>query len=535
MRLGPRANGDPAWPCALAIFVLVLLALLPRLGAQQIWSREEARPALVAREMRATGEWAVPHIGGRVYAAKPPLFPWLVAVLSPRGVSAVSLRLPSVLAAAGTAALTYALGAQLVAPGAGLVAAAALASSFAFVQWARTGRMEMLLTFWITLGCWSLLRWLATGRRTDAVLLGLWMGLGVLTKGPSGLVPAAVAAIVLAAARPGARGLGRAALACALAAGGVPALWLLFAWLTAPDAARYLAEVGPKFVSELAEERARNPLALVGVGFLPWTLWLPLVAVLLARAGRRGAGVLLVPLAWIATVLLIFSTVVYARDAYFLPLYPPLALLVGWAWQVTPTRWSWALGAPLVVAGIGVAAVVAGVRPLGRIRLGPGRAALDATPTMVVLALLAVGAAAGGLLLLRARRRVGAAAGFAGATIATLIVTEVTLVTPALDVQYPIAAAAARLAEKLPPDALVAYVDRHHVTALVFHLPHRSMQLASFEEMAGFRGRRGVFLLVPEDAPAERAAAGPDTVLVETVRFHGTGYALMGGRGAAGR
>src|SRR5262245_48915125 len=144
----------------LAVFVVVMLLLLPDLGGQNVWSKDEARDGLVARDMLERGTWLVPHIGGRVYPYKPPLFHWLVAVVSVRGLTEWSLRLPSVLAAAATAAVTFAIGARLVAPGTGLAAVAVLVSSPAFVEWARMGRLEMLLVFWITLGSWSAMRWL---------------------------------------------------------------------------------------------------------------------------------------------------------------------------------------------------------------------------------------------------------------------------------------------------------------------------------------------------------------------------------------
>jgi 4-amino-4-deoxy-L-arabinose transferase-like glycosyltransferase len=125
------------------VFVITALALLPDLGGQYVWSKDEARDGLVARDMVERGHRLIPHIAGRVYPYKPPLFHWLVALLSPQGVTEWSLRLPSVLAGAATVAVTYAMGARLATPAAGLVAAATLASSFAFVEWARTGRLEM--------------------------------------------------------------------------------------------------------------------------------------------------------------------------------------------------------------------------------------------------------------------------------------------------------------------------------------------------------------------------------------------------------
>src|SRR5262245_21669494 len=49
------------------------------LGERNIWIPLEARYALVAREMMETGYWILPHLGGEVYADKPPMLFWCIA------------------------------------------------------------------------------------------------------------------------------------------------------------------------------------------------------------------------------------------------------------------------------------------------------------------------------------------------------------------------------------------------------------------------------------------------------------------------
>src|SRR5215475_7753872 len=211
---------------SLLVAAAAFLAFVVALGDQCVWSDDETRPGLVAREMVLRGHWLVPHLAGHVYPDKPPLFAWLVALASPRGVSEWSLRLPAAAAAAATVGVTHAIAARVAGPGAGLVAAAVLAASPAIVHWARMGRMESLLVLWIALTFWSALAWLETGARRQAALAGLWMGLGVLTKGPFALiaVPAVALASVAHRASPVSPRSGvLIAIAAALA---VPAMWL---------------------------------------------------------------------------------------------------------------------------------------------------------------------------------------------------------------------------------------------------------------------------------------------------------------------
>jgi 4-amino-4-deoxy-L-arabinose transferase-like glycosyltransferase len=52
------------------------------LGNRLLWIPQEARNALIAREMWQGGQWLLPHVGGMVYPDKPPLLFWAIALLS---------------------------------------------------------------------------------------------------------------------------------------------------------------------------------------------------------------------------------------------------------------------------------------------------------------------------------------------------------------------------------------------------------------------------------------------------------------------
>ncbi len=102
--------------------VLIAAATLPQfllgLGDRNIWIPLEARYALVAREMLETGQWILPHLGGMVYADKPPLLFWSIALLSALGpgVTEWTARLPSALAAVGVCLMTWRLGVRCFSP-----------------------------------------------------------------------------------------------------------------------------------------------------------------------------------------------------------------------------------------------------------------------------------------------------------------------------------------------------------------------------------------------------------------------------------
>jgi 4-amino-4-deoxy-L-arabinose transferase-like glycosyltransferase len=97
---------------AIVVFVVALSAFVPWIGTQEIWSKDEARTALIVKEMLRTGDWSLPRVPGGDYSRKPSLYHWLVAFTARRGLDETSLRLPAAIAAAGTAALTYLVGAN---------------------------------------------------------------------------------------------------------------------------------------------------------------------------------------------------------------------------------------------------------------------------------------------------------------------------------------------------------------------------------------------------------------------------------------
>ena len=512
-----------------AIFLVAFLALVPWLGDRYAWPKDEARLGLVIKEMMATGEWWVPKVGDGVYSKKPPLYPWLVALLSRRGLTEWTLRLPAALAAAATVAVTYLIGARLVAPAAGLVAAGLLAASPLFFQWGRIGRMESLLALFITLAFWSLARWLDGGRRVDALLFGIWVGLGVLTKGPAALLPVAAGALALLCLR--GRWPGRAwDLALGLACGGgVLLLWVGIAAARAPDFGRYAAGLVPLIAQEMGR-RAQHRLygaGVVALGFLPWSLLLPGVLVLLVRFWRDARRPLLLPLVWAGVVLVVFTIIISPREVYLLPMFPALALLVGWAWHTAPPRARWWLVAPLGV-GLGVLAA-AGVA----VTLAPQAIVVHGVPVPLPRWFgTAAAVAAGGLggaayFLLRRGRPATATTVLASGTLALLLVGEVFLQTPVFNRVYPVRPTAERFHGALPPDAEVAFVDLKHVTALVFYLPRRTVQLPSLEAIRDLDPARRVYLLLPElEFAAVQGTMRLPVRRVDDVEMDGTVYVL---------
>ncbi|MGZ3535706.1 MAG: ArnT family glycosyltransferase, partial [Thermodesulfobacteriota bacterium] len=82
-----------------AVIAIGIALFFFNLGGRDLWEPDETRYAVVAQEMKETGNWILPHLNGEIYAEKPPLFFWLVNLsTSFLGNNEFTNRLPSALA-----------------------------------------------------------------------------------------------------------------------------------------------------------------------------------------------------------------------------------------------------------------------------------------------------------------------------------------------------------------------------------------------------------------------------------------------------
>jgi 4-amino-4-deoxy-L-arabinose transferase-like glycosyltransferase len=287
----------------------------------------------IAREMVRSGHWLTPHLAGRVWFDKPPLFYWAsAAAMAVLGPTELAARLPSALAAALLAGLVFTLGRRFFGRVAGWMAAAVLATSLQTIILGRAAVTDMLfaLTLMATLGAFAL--WYE-GKGSGigwAALCGVSLGLAALCKGPVAPVLLGTTVVVfLLWERQAARLLRvdtlMAILGCVLVAG--------------PWYAAMLAQHRPEFVSQFIDlnnfKRFSRPehrgstspfyfLPVLLVGLFPWSFFLPCAA---AAGPRSWAGRLL--LAWSAVVFMFFSVSSTKLVTYIYPLYPAVALLIG--------------------------------------------------------------------------------------------------------------------------------------------------------------------------------------------------------------
>jgi 4-amino-4-deoxy-L-arabinose transferase-like glycosyltransferase len=448
---------------------LLLLAVtaglyLPNLGAPSLWDIDEGNNAEAAREMLTNKNWVVPKFNCEVRVDKPALLYWLqIGAYQLFGVGEFAARLPSALAAMAAVLGTYELGRHLVGRGAGLLAGLVLASTAAFSAAAHFANPDALLNACTVLALLAFWHGFRRSRPAWLIPAGMMMGLGVLAKGPVGLVlPGCVAFL------------------CLLWSGRLGflfsrwSLWGMVAFLLvmAPWYAWVGADTHGEFLKGffLTHNLGRGMSAMEGhrgafyyygavlvLGFLPWSIFLGPTAWYGLKALGRCPGAAAEPppdrrhfvsltalygsvvfpgdpeveaarflWCWVAVYLLAFSLAATKLPNYILPLYPALAVLMGRfldRWHTGAHRPAgWVLPASLsalALLGMGTGAALLTAGGVLAAPTGLGAPLPWLRPWAAVGLVPLAGAAAASWWLLRGRR---------GATTAAVAVSAVVFV-----------------------------------------------------------------------------------------------------------
>lgn len=320
----------------LGLLLLGLLLFLPGIGGRDLWNPDEPRYAEVAREMRLSGDYLVPHLNGAIYAEKPPLLFWLISAASfaTGGVDEVSARLPSLAAAIVTLFLFFGIARRLFDRRVAWIAILVFATSGRILWQARVGQIDMLLLACVTLAMYFFVRGWVEQRPGFHRLFFVAAGLGTLAKGPVGLLPPLLSILLFAWWSGDRRRLRELRIGSGLAIwAGVVLLWLVPAALSGGGG--YLQTI----LFKQNVQRFADPwhhfqpfyyyLTTIPADFFPWTFFLPGALWLGFRrttgGERRG---FLFALSWVVATILFFSLSPAKRTVYVLQMFPGLALVV---------------------------------------------------------------------------------------------------------------------------------------------------------------------------------------------------------------
>ncbi|MGQ8365219.1 ArnT family glycosyltransferase [Glaciecola sp. 1036] len=328
--------------------VLALVIIFCGLGLRDPWPADEPRFALIAKEMVDTGQWFFPARAGEFYPDKPPIFMWSIALLyALTGSITFAFLLPSALCAMLTLYLLVDIGKKLWSFNTGISAGLLLLFSIQFTLQAKSAQIDAMVTCWITIGCYGLLRFmLFDGKWRWYYLAWFFMGIGVITKGV-GFLPLLMLIPYF---------IYRKFKATNQLL--VPINENLLKWLAGPVI--MLLAIGLWFFPMLwLVHISDNPLleiyknnilfkqtvtrysdswhhlkpfwyyivAVIPVFWLPISLLLPWLVIQWKKAIYQVDGRIILPLSWILLVVLFFSLSPGKRGVYVLPALPMLALI----------------------------------------------------------------------------------------------------------------------------------------------------------------------------------------------------------------
>ena len=326
------------WPPLLwtGLWILVMAVAI---ATRPLLPVDETRYLAVAWDMWLKDDYLVPHLNGEPYSHKPPLLFWLINLgWAAFGVNEWWPRLMAPLFGLASLFLTRRLARELW-PEAVPAAGAAPLLLFGGLFWALFTTLtmfDMILAFCTLLGLIGVVRAWRHGGWSGFALLGLGIGLGVLTKGPAILLhtlPVALLAPWWAGGEGKALGRWYAGVFGAVILGAAIGLaWAVPAGQAGGEAYREAIFWGQSAGRVVGSFAHRQPWWWYGVALpvllLPWLLWPP--AWRAARHFRKMSGDVGVRfcIAWLAPALVIFSAISGKQFHYLLPELPAIALVL---------------------------------------------------------------------------------------------------------------------------------------------------------------------------------------------------------------
>jgi 4-amino-4-deoxy-L-arabinose transferase-like glycosyltransferase len=314
----------------LILTFITALILLFNLGGVPLLDPDEPVYAETAKEMIQFHDFLSPRIYGEYWYDKPPMYYWLAAgSFQLLGVNEFAARFPSALLALICVLYVYSDGSRLFDQRAGMMGALVLATSIEFFYLGKAAVTDITLTLFLTI---SLLSFLL--KRYHWFYIGA--ALATVTKGPIGLLfPGAVVFLYLLVTRNFSE-LGK----MKIQTGTILYLVIALPWYVL----MYQLHGNPfidTFIGFHNITRFTSPehpegllwyyfIPVLILGFLPWTavmfqaLWKALFD------GREDSRKLIFLLVWAGFIFVFFSISRTKLVSYILPMFPPLALVVGW-------------------------------------------------------------------------------------------------------------------------------------------------------------------------------------------------------------
>jgi 4-amino-4-deoxy-L-arabinose transferase-like glycosyltransferase len=351
------------------IALVAAVAWFAALDVRNLQHPDEGRYAEIAREMAASHDWVTPRLNGLKYFEKPPLQYWLgAATFDALGVDEWTARLPPAVAGFLAVIAVGWTAARLVGPDAGVFAAVVLAASVWHAGLAHILTLDAVLSCFMTLMLCAFLLAQRTGLSTAHERN--WMlaayaaaALATLTKGLLALaIPGATLVLYSLLARDAGPWKRLHLLPGSSVYLAIAAPWFVLVSRANPEFAHFF------FIHEHVERFLTEEHNRTGEWwyFVPWFVlgimpWLLVWAVTAAKSwrhaplGGNGFSWERFCVVWYAFILVFFSASGSKLPSYILPMFPAIALVLGFELTRLTSRALMWLALPLAVGGTALA------------------------------------------------------------------------------------------------------------------------------------------------------------------------------------
>ena len=312
----------------LVLTALSAMVIFPALGQNRQWVSREIRHAEIVREMAENGDYLIPRLMGEVYYDKPPVMHAIAAVLTRMaGTPSMTItRLPSAVAGILGVLAVYGIGLLLLDRRSALIGAIVLLGMPGYSLVARHARPDTILCASILCSCLCIGLGMRERRYTWQTFYltfgGLCAGLGVITKGPYGILVPAFFAVFAPFRREDLKHPRFNWASFVLGFLTALAIWAVPAYLR--DGGHYLRGVISQPDLDVSKSGSgKSVFWYVWYGIIltfPYSLFLPLAIRDLRRRGYSA------PLAIAGAILIVISCIPKKRHHYLVPFYPFFAL-----------------------------------------------------------------------------------------------------------------------------------------------------------------------------------------------------------------
>ena len=314
----------------LAVIFLGAIFLLPFLGMFPLIDPDEPVYGQTAREMLLASDWLSPRIYGQFWYDKPPLFYWLEMIsYSLFGISEYSSRLPSAVMGLATVGTVYIQCRAIFNKHIAFRAAVVLITSLGFMYIGKAAITDMTLLFTLTLTMFAFYR-----KQYYTAYLGC--GLSLLAKGPIGYAfPALIMLLYIILTKQL-----RLLKEMKIPSGILLAFLVGLPWYVAMYAVHgsdFLDTfIGYHNIIRFAapEHPGKNSffffIPVVLGSMMPWTGALFQAMYRILRNNSPYKDGLLFCLIWALFIFAFFSASKTQLVTYIAPLFPPLAVILGW-------------------------------------------------------------------------------------------------------------------------------------------------------------------------------------------------------------